>query len=79
VVLKRRIYEILFNTRDRDVVGKTIALLLMALIFINVIAVMLETVEELSAYSRIFNAVEVVSVFILLLNTFSAFGQLPLT
>jgi voltage-gated potassium channel len=62
--MKPRIYAILFNTRDDDAVGKTVATLLMALILLNVVCVALETLEEYAGFSRVFMAVEVVSVVI---------------
>jgi len=62
--MKARIYEILFDTKDDDKVGKVVAILLMALILLNVITVMLETVDEYARFSRIFFAIEVVSVAI---------------
>jgi voltage-gated potassium channel len=61
---KTRLYQILFGTKDSDALSKAVGFSLMALILLNVICVMLETVEEYAAYSGIFNTIEVVSVSI---------------
>lgn len=63
--LKIRIYDILVETEDDELIDKVIAVLLMILIALNSVAVVLETVDELSAaYGALFHAIEVVSVII---------------
>jgi voltage-gated potassium channel len=61
--IKIRLYDILVETEDNDLVERIVAIFLMILIVLNSVAVVLETVEELNArYSSIFNALEMVSV-----------------
>lgn len=61
--LKYRIYDILVEVDNNDVVDRTVAVILLILIFINTSAVILQTVDEYNeAYGSIFRAVEIVSV-----------------
>ncbi len=62
--LKTRIYRILFETKDNDGPGNAIGIFLLAIILLNVICVMLETIEEYAAYSRTFSIIETISVSI---------------
>ena len=60
---KRRTYEILESTSDDDAAGRRVSLFIMALICLNVVSVILETVEPLSSrYMAFFEAFEVFSV-----------------
>jgi voltage-gated potassium channel len=63
--LKYRVYDILVETDDGELIDRIVAVLLLLLIFINTITVVLETVDELNqAYGHIFHAIEIVSVAI---------------
>jgi voltage-gated potassium channel len=63
--LKKRVYDVLVETDDDEVIDKIIAVLLMILIVINSAAVVLETVDELNeTYGSLFRAIEMVSVAI---------------
>jgi voltage-gated potassium channel len=63
--LKIRVYDVLVETDDDEVVDKIIAVMLMILIIINSVAVVLETVDELNeTYGALFRAIELVSVAI---------------
>lgn len=63
--LKARVYDVLINTDDDSRTDRVIAVFLMVLILLNVLAVVLETVEELSrAYGQFFFWFEVFSVFV---------------
>jgi voltage-gated potassium channel len=60
---KNRLYDILVETEDGELVDRIVAVFLMILIVLNSAAVVLETVDELDArYGSIFNALEMVSV-----------------
>ncbi len=62
---KIRLYDVLVETDDNDLVDRIVAIFLMILIVLNSVAVVLETVDELDArYGSIFNALEMVSVTI---------------
>lgn len=61
--LKTRLYDVLVETEDEGLPDRIIAVGLMILILANVIAVMLETVDEIEVpYRRYFRAFEFVSV-----------------
>jgi voltage-gated potassium channel len=61
--LKHRIYDILIETEDNELVDRIVAAFLMILILVNVAAVVVESVDEIGArYSPIFNAIETFSV-----------------
>lgn len=63
--IKYHVYDILVETDDDELIDKIVAVLLMVLILINVLAVVLETVDSLNQkYGRIFEAVELISVTI---------------
>jgi voltage-gated potassium channel len=63
--IKYRVYDILVETDDDEVVDKIVAVMLMILILINALTVVLETVDDLNQkYGAIFNAIELVSVTI---------------
>jgi voltage-gated potassium channel len=63
--IKIRLYDILVETDDNELVDRLVAIFLMILIVLNSAAVVLETVVELDAqYGSIFNALEMVSVTI---------------
>lgn len=62
---KIRVYDVLVETDDDELIDKVIAVLLMILIIINSVAVVLETVDELNeTYGSLFYAIEIVSVVI---------------
>jgi voltage-gated potassium channel len=62
---KIRLYDILVETEDNELLDRLVAIFLMILIVLNSAAVVLETVEELDAqYGSIFNSLEIVSVTI---------------
>jgi voltage-gated potassium channel len=63
--LKIRVYDVLVETDDDELIDKIIAVLLMILIVINSVAVVLETVDELNeTYGVLFRSIEIVSVAI---------------
>jgi voltage-gated potassium channel len=63
--IKYRVYDILVETDDGELVDRIVAVILMILILLNAVAVVLETVDELNAeYGAVFNAIELVSVTI---------------
>jgi voltage-gated potassium channel len=63
--LKLRVYDILVETDDDEVVDRVVAVFLMILILINALAVVLETVDDLNQrYNRLFYTLEIVSVAI---------------
>ena len=51
---RRRAFEILESTRERDRISRATQVLLMALIFLNVAAVVIETVEAVAARHGVF-------------------------
>jgi len=62
---KQRVYDVLVDTDDGGAIDRIIAISLMALILVNSLAVILETVEELyTRYSYWFLAIEFFSVAI---------------
>lgn len=63
--LKYRVFDILVETDDDEIVDRVVAFFLMLLILINAIAVVLETVDEYNQqFGTLFYALEVVSVAI---------------
>ncbi|HXG85624.1 MAG TPA: ion transporter [Pyrinomonadaceae bacterium] len=63
--LKYRVYDILVETDDNEIVDRVVAVMLLVLVFISSAAVVLETVEEYNEqFGSIFYAVELVSVTI---------------
>lgn len=63
--IKYRVYDILVETDDGELIDRIVAVFLMLLILINAVAVVLETVDEYSAaYGSLFHAIEIVSVTI---------------
>ena len=63
--LQIRIYDILVETEDNELVDRIVAGFLMLLILINTAAVVAETVDDLNArFGSIFNAIEIVSIVI---------------
>ena len=63
--LKIRVYDVLVETDDDELIDKVIAVMLMILIIVNAAAVVLETVDELNeTYGALFRAIEIVSVAI---------------
>jgi voltage-gated potassium channel len=62
---KARLYDILVETRDGELPDRIIAMFLMALILLNVIAVILETVAEIATrYHALFYWLEAFSVIV---------------
>ncbi|HZH34856.1 MAG TPA: ion transporter [Pyrinomonadaceae bacterium] len=63
--IRFKIYDILVETDDGEVIDRIVAIFLMILISVNVLAVVLETVDEIYLqYQPIFFAVEIFSVTI---------------
>jgi voltage-gated potassium channel len=63
--IKYRVYDILVETDDGELIDRVVAVILMLLILINALVVVLETVDEYdAAYGSLFHAIEVVSVVI---------------
>jgi voltage-gated potassium channel len=63
--LKFRVYDILVETEDGELVDRIVAVFLMILILINAAAVVLETVDDLNArFGSVFHAIEMVSITI---------------
>ncbi|MDQ3178882.1 MAG: hypothetical protein M3Q33_00015 [Acidobacteriota bacterium] len=63
--IKYRVYDILVETDDNELVDRVVAVILMILILVNVVAVVLETVDEINAqYGTLFHSLEIVSVTI---------------
>jgi len=63
--LKRRVYEVLEVAREGDVISRLFDVFITALILLNVLAVILETVESLAArYGPFFRVFEVFSVIV---------------
>jgi len=63
--LKYRVYDILVETDDDELIDRIVAVILMILILVSVTAVVLETVPELNAaYGNLFHSIEIVSVAI---------------
>ncbi|MBK9163704.1 MAG: ion transporter [Acidobacteria bacterium] len=61
--LKRKIYDVLVETDDGETIDRIVAVLLMILIFLNVIAVVIESVESVAVrYAGFFFAFELFSV-----------------
>lgn len=67
--LKRRTYEILDIASLGDVQSRVFDIFIVALIFINVVAVVLETIQSLSnQFSQLFEIIEIFSVIIFTLE-----------
>jgi voltage-gated potassium channel len=63
--IKYRVYDILVETEDNELIDRVVAAILMLLILISVVTVILETVDEYdAAYGSLFHSVEIVSVTI---------------
>lgn len=63
--LKYRVYDILVETDDGELIDRIVAVILMILILVNTAAVVMETVDELNAeYGTLFQSIEIVSVTI---------------
>lgn len=63
--LQHRIYDILVETEDGELVDRIVAVFLMLLILLNAAAVVAETVDDLNQrFGSIFGAIETVSVTI---------------
>ena len=63
--VKYRVYDILVETDDGELIDKIVAVILMILILINALAVVLESVDDLNQkYGSFFYALEMVSVAI---------------
>lgn len=67
--LKFRVYDVLVETEDGELVDRIVAVFLMILILINAAAVVAETVDDLNArFGSIFYAIEIVSITIFTLE-----------
>lgn len=74
MTLKKRLHEIIYSLREQDKTARTFQFGMAALIIINAIAVMLETVEFLNLrYKPIFDFIEWFSVLIFLTEYFVRF------
>jgi voltage-gated potassium channel len=63
--IKYRVYDILVETDDNELIDRIVAVILMILILVSVTTVILETVDEYdAAYGSLFHAIEIVSVAI---------------
>lgn len=63
--IKHRVYDVLVETDDGELIDRIVAVMLLILVLLNAVAVVLETVEEISErYGALFNAIEIVSVTI---------------
>lgn len=63
--LKYRVYDILVETDDDELIDKIVAVFLMLLILVNVAAMVLETVDSLNQqYGAVFYWIEIVSITI---------------
>lgn len=61
---KRKVYETIQIGRETDKVSRGFDILIVAVIIINIIAMFLETFENLSEYRPIFNVIEIVTVIV---------------
>lgn len=67
--IKYRVYDILVETDDNEVVDRIVAVFLMLLILLNAVAVVLETVDDLNRrFGSVFYAIEIVSITIFTLE-----------
>jgi voltage-gated potassium channel len=78
--LKYRIYDVLVETSDSELIDRIVAVILMILILINTITVVLETVDEINEqFGSLFHAIEIVSVTIFTIEYFLRLWIAPLT
>lgn len=78
--LKYRIYDILVETSDGELIDRIVAVILMILILINTITVVLETVDEINEqFGSLFYAIEIISVTIFTIEYFLRLWIAPLT
>lgn len=78
--LKYRVYDILVETDDGELVDRIVAVILMILILINALAVVLETVDDYNQrFGAIFYAIEIVSVTIFTIEYLLRLWVAPLT
>lgn len=78
--LKYRVYDILVETDDGELVDRIVAVILMILILVNALAVVLETVEDYNQrFGSIFYAIEIVSVTIFTIEYLLRLWVAPLT
>lgn len=63
--IKIRVYDVLVETEDGEVVDRVVAVFLMLLILLNAAAVVAETVDDLNQrFGSVFHAIEIVSIVI---------------
>ena len=62
--LKRRIFDIIQIGNKEDVPSRIFDVFIVAVILLNILAMFLETFEELSAWRGVFEAIEVVTVLV---------------
>ena len=75
MLLKERVGQLLDPTLSEDSLSRAVSICLMTLIFLNVLAVIFETVKEVGQkYGIFFTVFEYFSVLILALNIFSGSG-----
>ncbi len=78
--IKIRVYDILVETDDGELVDRIVAIFLMLLILLNAAAVVLETVDDLNQrFGSVFHAIEVVSVTIFVVEYLLRLWVAPLT
>ena len=62
--VKYRIFDVLVETDDGELIDRIVAVILLILILLNTVAVVLETVEEINDVTGRFLTLEIVSVTI---------------
>lgn len=77
--IKYRVFDVLVETDDGEIIDRIVAVCLMILILINAAAVVMETVDEYNAeYGWLFHTIEVVSVTVFTVEYFLRLWIAPL-
>lgn len=66
--LKRRVFDTIQIGQETDKVSRAFDFIIVAVIIINIVAMFLETFEELSEYHNFFQAIEIVTVIIFIIE-----------
>lgn len=66
--LKRRVFDTIQIGQETDKVSRAFDFIIVAVIIINIVAMFLETFEELSEYHKYFQAIEIVTVIIFIIE-----------
>jgi len=66
--LKRKVFDTIQIGKETDKISRTFDFVIVAVIIVNIIAMFLETFEELSEYHHIFNIIEIVTVILFILE-----------